>query len=237
MTVASCDQQSLLAHNMHHSKSTEVTVTSTVALVILDVDGVLKKIADPYSLLHQRFDSLEAGRAHFNAFRTGQITYHEFAQLDAWSWRGRSVDEVKSILRSTPWTPGAFELADGLRARGIPAILLSSGFDINVEDIAAEMHAAEYHCNILHRDRGRIVGSMTVQVPWGGKGPIVQEILRRWRVDPAQALAVGDSDTDILTFNEVEHAIAVRARSEAVIQAADLALPDLHGILDFIDQV
>jgi len=208
-----------------------------IELVILDVDGVLKEIADPYSLLHQRFGSVEAGRAHFNAFRSGQITYHEFAQLDAWSWRGRRVDEVKAILRSTPWVPGAFELAEGLRQRDITTILLSSGFDVNVEDIAAEMHAAEYHCNILHRDRGRIVGSMTVRVPWGGKGPVVRDILRRWDVEPARALAVGDSETDVLTFNEVEHAIAVRARSEKLIQAADLALPDLNGILDFIDSI
>ena len=206
-----------------------------IELVILDVDGVLKEIADPYSLLHQHFGSVEAGRAHFNAFRAGQITYDEFAQLDAWSWRGRSVDEVKAILRDTPWVPGAFELAEGLRQRGITTVLLSSGFDLNVEDIAADLHADAWHCNILHRDRGRIVGRMTVRVPWGGKGPIVRDILRRWDVDPARALAVGDSETDILTFNEVEHAIAVRARSEKVTQAADLALPDLNGILDFID--
>jgi len=208
-----------------------------IELVILDVDGVLKEVVDPYSLLHQRFGSVEAGRAHFNAFRSGQITYHEFAQLDAWSWRGRRVDDVKAILRSTPWVPGAFELAQGLRQRDITTVLLSSGFDLNVEDVATDMHADAWHCNILHRDRGRIVGSMTVQVPWGGKGPIVRDILRRWDVEPARALAVGDSETDIFTFNEVEHAVAVRARSEKVIQAADLALPDLNGILDFIDSI
>ncbi len=206
-----------------------------IELVILDVDGVLKEVADPYSLLHQHFGSVEAGSAHFAAFRAGLITYDEFAQLDAWSWRGRSVGEVKAILRNTPWVPGAFELAEGLRQRGITTVLLSSGFDLNVEDIAADLHADAWHCNILHRDRGRIVGRMTVRVPWGGKGPIVRDILRRWNVDPARALAVGDSETDILTFNEVEHAIAVRARSEKVIQAADLALPDLTGLLPFID--
>ena len=206
-----------------------------IDFVILDVDGVLKEVVDPYMLLHRHFGTVEEGRRHFQAFREGCITYHEFAQLDAWSWRGQRVDEIKDILRSTPWTPGAFELADGLRARGIPFVLLSSGFDLNVEDVAAAMHADAWRCNILHRDRGRIVGSMTVRVPYAGKGPIVRDILRRWGADPARTLAVGDSDTDILAFNEVGHAIAVRPRSEAVNRAADVTLPDLQDFLTVLD--
>jgi phosphoserine phosphatase len=207
----------------------------SIELVILDVDGVIKEVVDPYSLLHRHFGTEEEGRRHFQAFLDGCITYHEFAQLDAWSWRGQRVDEIKNVLRSTPYVPGAFELADGLRARGIPFVLLSSGFDLNVEDVAADMHADAWRCNILHNDRGRIVGSMTVRVPYAGKGPIVREIIQRWDVDPAHVLAVGDSDTDILAFDEVGHAIAVRPRSEAVSRAADVTLPDLQNFLSILD--
>ncbi len=206
-----------------------------IELVIFDVDGVLKEVVDPYSLLHRHFGTEEEGRRHFQAFRNGYITYHEFAQLDAWSWRGRSVDEIKGLLRSTPYASGAFEAVAGLRSRGIPYVLLSSGFDLNVEDVAVELKAHGWCANILHRDRGRIVGRMTVRVPYAGKGPIVQEIIRRWHVDPARVLAVGDSDTDIRMFEQVGHAVAVQPRSEAVSRAADAALPDLQQFLTILD--
>ncbi len=207
-----------------------------IELVIFDVDGVLKQVVDPYMLLHRHFGTAEEGQRHFLAFRKGHITYHEFAQLDAWSWRGRAVAEAKRILRNTPYMPGAFETAQGLRERGIPFVLLSSGFDLNVEDVAADLGAHAWHCNILHRDRGRIVGRMTVRVPYGGKGPIVRDILQRWGVDPNRALVVGDSETDIRMFEQARHAVAVRPRSEAVSKAAEITLPDLTDFLNIIDQ-
>ncbi len=208
-----------------------------IELVILDVDGVLKEVVDPYSLLHRHFGTSEAGRRHFQAFVAGNITYHEFAQLDAWAWHGRTVAEAKAILRQTPYVPGAFEMAAGLRQRGIPSVLLSSGFDVNVEDVAADLQADAWHANILHRDRGRIVGRMTVRVPYAGKGPLVQEIIRRRGIDPAHVLAAGDSETDILAFEQVGHAIAVRPRSQAVSRAADAVMADLTEFIAFIDSI
>jgi len=208
-----------------------------IDLVIFDVDGVLKEVVDPYMLLHRHFGTVEEGRRHFQAFRAGHITYHEFAQLDAWSWRGQSVDEIKSLLRSTPYIPGAFEAASGLKERGIPFVFLSSGFDLNVEDVAADLGADDWRCNILHRDGGRIVGRMTVRVPYGGKGPLVQAIIRSRDVDPARVLTVGDSDTDIRMFEQTGHALAIRPRSEAVSAAAEATLPDLNDFIDFLDSI
>ena len=208
-----------------------------IELVIFDVDGVLKQVVDPYMLLHRHFGTEEEGRRHFRAFREGHITYHEFAQLDAWSWRGQYVAEVKALLRSTPYMPGAFDMAAALRARGIPFVFLSSGFDLNVEDVARDLGAAGWCANILHQDRGRIVGRMTVQVPYGGKGPIVQDILDRWGVDPGRVVAVGDSETDIRMFERVGHAVAVRPRSDAVSEAADAVMDDLTQFASFIDRI
>ena len=211
------------------------SVSMPIELIIFDVDGVLKQVVDPYMLLHRHFGTEEEGRRHFRAFREGHITYEEFAQLDAWAWRGRRVTEVKALLRSTPYTRGAFETAAALHARGIPFVFLSSGFDLNVEDVARDLSAAGWCANLLHQDHGRIVGRMTVQVPYGGKGPIVQEILSRWDVDPGQVVAVGDSETDIRMFEQVGHAVAIRPRTDVVRQAADITMGDLSEFITFID--
>ncbi|HEY52952.1 MAG TPA: HAD-IB family phosphatase [Caldilineae bacterium] len=208
-----------------------------IRLAILDVDGVIKESPDPYSFLHRHFGTEKAGARHLSDFLAGRITYHQFAQLDAGAWRGRSVAEVKAALRANPYVSGAQELARGLKDRGIPLLLLSSGFDLHVEDVATDLDADGCECNGLIQKDGRLTGEMVVRVPWGGKGPIVRDMLRRWQVDPAQCLTVGDSDADLPAFQEVAYAVAVRPRSPRVSEAAQLTLPDLHGILEFIDSI
>lgn len=206
-----------------------------IRLVFLDVDGVIKEAPDPYTLLHRHFGTEAEGARYLAAFLAGEIDYEQFAQLDAGAWRGRSVAEARTVLRRNPYVAGAHELAAGLHRRGIPFILLSSGFDLHVDDVAADLGAAEAHCNLLHHDGERLLGTMTVRVPWGGKGPIVRELIRRWGLDPAECLSVGDSAADIPTFHEVGHAVAVRPRQPEVAQAAALTLPDLRGLLAFVD--
>lgn len=208
-----------------------------IRLVILDVDGVVKQAPDPYTILHNHFGTAEAGARYLRAFLGGHITYEEFAQLDARQWRGRSVTATRSFLRRTPYVDGAHALAAGLRARRIPLILLSSGFDLHVADIAAELRAADFLCNNLDSFCDRLLGSMTVHVPWGGKGPIVRDLLAAWGVEPEECLTAGDSDADIPAFAQVAHAVAVRPRSAAVSAAAHLTLPDLTGLLTHIDRI
>ncbi len=208
-----------------------------IRLAILDVDGVIKESPDPYTFLHRHFGTEEAGARHLSDFLAGRISYNQFAQLDAGAWQERSVDEVKAVLRTNPYVSGAQELARGLKERAIPMLLLSSGFDLHVEDVASDLNSNGYLCNGLSHENGRLTGKMVVRVPWGGKGPIVRDMLRRWEVDPAQCITVGDSTADIPAFQEVSHAIAVRPRSQQVSEAAQLTLPDLHGILDYIDSI
>ena len=209
----------------------------SIRLAILDVDGVLKESPDPYTFLHRHFGTEKAGAQYLSDFLAGRITYDQFAQLDASEWQGHSVDEVKAVLRTNPYDSGAWELAQGLKERSIPAILLSSGFDLHVEDVALELQTDDYQCNRLCHQDGRLTGRMVVRVPWGGKGPIVRDILRRWGVEPAQCITVGDSSADIPAFQEVGYAVAVRPRSTDVAEAAQLTLPNLHGVLEFIDNV
>ncbi|RME82027.1 MAG: HAD family hydrolase [Caldilineae bacterium] len=206
-----------------------------IRLAIFDVDGVITEEHDPYTFLHRHFGTEEAGARHLARFLAGEITYEQFAQLDAGEWKGRTVAEARAILQRNPYVPGAHEMAAGLRERGIPFILLSSGFDLHVERVAAELGAADAICNRLDHDGERLCGSMTVRVPWGGKGPIVRDLLQRWGVTPDQCLSAGDSTADIPAFREVGHAVAVRPRSPEVSAAAHITLPDLRGLLPFID--
>ncbi|MCO6453157.1 MAG: HAD family phosphatase [Caldilineales bacterium] len=208
-----------------------------IRLAIFDVDGVIKESPDPYTYLHKCFGTETAGARYLAAFLAGEISYEQFADLDAGEWRGRSVAETKAALRANPYVPGAFETAAGLRERDIPLILLSSGFDLHVEDVAAELNAAEFHCNGLDHDGERLLGTMTVYVPWGGKGPIVRSLLSQWKIDPAQCLAVGDTGSDIDMFREVGHAVAIRPARPEVSQAAHLTLPNLTGLLSYLDTI
>lgn len=208
----------------------------SIRLVIFDVDGVIKASPDPYAFLHRHFGTEEKGKRYLNAFLKGHITYSEFARLDAWAWRGRSVAETRAILQTNPYVPGAHSLTNGLKQRHIPFILLSSGFDIHVSDVAAALQADAYLCNELVHDGQKLLGDMRILVPWGGKGPLVRNILREWGVPPDQCLTIGDSTADIPAFEEVGYALAVRPNDPAVAAAAHAVFPDLTGVLDWIDR-
>ncbi|MCP4167046.1 MAG: HAD-IB family phosphatase [Chloroflexi bacterium] len=208
-----------------------------IRLVIFDVDGVIKVEHDPYTLLHRHFGTEEAGARYLADFMAERITYDEFAQLDAGEWQGRSLAETKDVLRANPYVPGAHLMALDLHNRKIPFILLSSGFDLHVEDVAFDLNASHYLCNDLHHDGEHLSGSMTVRVPWGGKAPIVREILEQRDIEPDQCMAVGDSTADIPAFQQVGYAVAVRPHKPEVSQAAQLTLPDLTGIIPFIDSI
>lgn len=208
-----------------------------IRLVIFDVDGVIKQAPDPYSLLHRHFGTHQQGERNLHAFLEGHITYDEFAQVDARAWRGRSVAEVKSVLRRNPYVAGAHEVAAALHERHIPFVLLSSGFDLHVADIARELQAQAYACNELLHDGHRLLGAMRVHVPWGGKAPLVHDLLQQWHINPADCLTAGDSTADLPVFDIVGHAVAVRPRSPEVSARAQATFPDLTALISWIDQI
>jgi phosphoserine phosphatase len=195
-----------------------------IRLAFFDVDGTLKAERDPYMYLHRQLGTEAAGLATLNAYLAGEIDYETFAQRDAALWAGIEVGQVDALFAAVPYVPQARLLAERLRVAGAPIVLISSGVDRHVRQVATDLGAAEWICNELLTEDGRLTGRMRVRVDWYSKGRVAREFMARFGVGREECLAVGDGRGDLPMFAEAAQCIAVNPYDEQVRAAADLIL-------------
>jgi phosphoserine phosphatase len=195
-----------------------------IRLAFFDVDGTLKAERDPYMYLHRQLGTEKEGLAVLASFLAGQIDYDTFAQRDAALWTGVKIARVDALFAAVPYVREARALAVALVAAGVPIVLISSGVDRHVRQVATDLGAAEWICNELLTQDGRLTGRMRVRVDWYSKGRVAREFMARFGVGREECLAVGDGRGDLPMFAEAAQCIAVNPYDEQVRAAADLIL-------------
>ncbi len=193
-------------------------------LAFFDVDGTLKQERDPYMYLHRQLGTEVQGVANLHAFLAGEFDYDTFAQRDAALWAGLETARIDALCATIPYIPAARALAERLRAAGVGIVLISSGIDRHVRQVADDLGASEWICNDLLAEDGRLTGRMRVRVYWNAKGAHIKEVMARHGTTPDECLAVGDSEGDLSMFAAVAHRIAVNPSGESVRAAADIVL-------------
>ena len=195
-----------------------------IRLAFFDVDGTLKAERDPYMYLHRQLGTEKEGLAVLASFLAGQIDYDTFAQRDAALCTGVKIARVDALFAAVPYVREARALAEALVAAGVPIVLISSGVDRHVRQVATDLGAAEWICNELLTEDGRLTGRMRVRVDWYSKGRVAREFMARFGVGREECLAVGDGRGDLPMFAEAAQCIAVNPYDEQVRAAADLIL-------------
>lgn len=195
-----------------------------IRLAFFDVDGTLKTERDPYVYLHRRLGTEEQSLPHLEMFNRGEIDYDEWGQLDAQLWSGQEVVHVTRLLAEIPWMPGARQVVALLRQRGVKIVLISSGLDLHVKGVAAEIGAAFVFANQLCVADGHLTGELRVVVPEWGKGKIVEEVMAQAGASAAECVAVGDGLSDVDMFRRVGWSVAVAPDDDLVRQAASFTL-------------
>jgi phosphoserine phosphatase len=100
-----------------------------IKAVIFDLDGTLTKTASPWRHVHERLGVWESTAcAYLDEWLAGRITYDEFCRRDADLWRGRSIGEIHSYLDEISLNRHVPSVAHHLMTRGIPSVIISSGF-------------------------------------------------------------------------------------------------------------
>jgi phosphoserine phosphatase len=150
--------------------------------------------------------------------------------------RGLEADTALQIARNLPYTDGARELMTTLRALGIKTVIISGGFSLFAEYVAAELAMDEYFANTLEVSDGVLTG---VAIP-----PIVnaeykeaklREIAASMGISMRQTLAVGDGANDLKMLNAAGIGIAFRAKPVVRSQARyQLSMVGLDGALYFL---
>jgi len=192
-----------------------------IRLAVFDIDGTLRRVRSPWWHLHEHLGVTEAAREFAPRFERGEITYEEWADLDAALWRGRSRVEIAAALASNPLRDGAAELVRWFRDRGIPCVAISTGLSIFAAATADELGLDEVVCNELLFDGDRCRGEVTIRVTEHNKAEVLRDVLGRRDVEARDAVAFGDGPADLPMLEAAGIGVAVCPRNGRVRAAAD----------------
>lgn len=101
-----------------------------ISAVIFDLDGTLTLTPNPWRHIHEVVGVWENGASgHLDEWLSGRVDYDEFCRKDTVLWQGRSLREIHGYLDRIAINRHVPEVAASLAGRGIPSIIISSGFD------------------------------------------------------------------------------------------------------------
>ncbi|MEM3590028.1 MAG: HAD-IB family phosphatase [Candidatus Bathyarchaeia archaeon] len=167
----------------------------TIRLVILDLDGTLVE-ANSWQYLHERLGTWDFGRANLERYRAGEISYEEWAQLDARLWRGIETREVNRILGEIPIRRGADRLIKALKANGIKVGIVSAGLLPLAKRLADGFSMDFCLANDLEARDGRLTGRALVSVPLESKGEVMRKVCLSFNIPAHECGSIGDSIQD-----------------------------------------
>jgi phosphoserine phosphatase len=167
-----------------------------------------------------------------------EITYEQWAQLDASFWRGSSRETIVTALGTNPFRDGARELIDWFTSRAIPCVGISSGLSIFNEITAVELGIKEVISNELQFDGDICKGEISIQVNEENKGEIMDEILERYSVSDKEVAAFGDGTADIPLLRRAGLGIAICPSNDKVRSSAEHVVGDepIDRALVFVEQ-
>jgi phosphoserine phosphatase len=214
------------------------SLNMSIQLAFFDVDGTLKAERDPYLYLHRKLGTEEQGLASLRMFERGEIDYDEWGQLDAQLWAGQEAAYMTHLLTDIPWMPGAQQVVKTLRLKGVQIALISSGLDLHVNAVAAEIGAAFAFANELCLADGHLTGELRILVPQWEKGEVVEQVMAQTGLLAPDCIAIGDGLADVAMFERVGWSVAVAPEDEAVREAASLSLdePDLTPLVSLLSR-
>ena len=207
-------------------------------LALFDIDGTLRRVRDPWIHLHHHLGVAKQTKDFPARWQRGEITYEQWAQLDASFWRGSTREMIVAALKTNPFRDGARELIDWFTSRAIPCVGISSGLSIFNEITAAELGIKEVISNELQFDGDICNGEISIQVNEENKGEIMDEILERYSVGDEQVAAFGDGRADIPLLRKAGLGIAICPSNDKVRSSARHVVGDepIDRALAFVEQ-
>jgi phosphoserine phosphatase len=202
-----------------------------IKMVFFDNDGTLTNNRVAWVYMHEHMGTWERGRVLLEQHITARTPYNEFAEESVKLWTGIPKTKFLERLRGIEIRPGVRTVVKKLRDAGLMLAVLSSGFSL-WRDIWLEREGIVwdyYRANDLVFDEndiftGRIIMTVTDNVPGSDKGSIVQEISMIEGVSRDERVFVGDGRGDIPGFEHCAYGIAIDPETELVRSAAKYSL-------------
>jgi phosphoserine phosphatase len=140
---------------------------------------------------------------------------------------------ARTLAERVHLNPGARTLIATMKAHGCRTVLVSGGFTAFTGEVAAWAGFDRQVANLLHLERGRLLGTVAEPiVDSATKKTVLEEERAALGLGSAQTLAVGDGANDIPMLEAAGLGIAFHAKPRAAAAAdAAIRLGDLTTIL------
>lgn len=207
----------------------------TIKLVIFDIDGTILQ-THSWQHIHKNLGTWSQAKRHHSQFFKNQITYKQWAQLDAALWKNQPLTKINQIINQMPYTKGAKQTLTTLKQKQVKTYLLSAGLTQVAERIQKETDTNGYTANNLIAKDGCLTGEVEVNVSFHSKDKHLPTILQKFNLASHECAAVGDDPTLIPLFKKVALAIAFNPTNKNIEKHANITIKsnDLRNILPHI---
>ena len=213
----------------------ESDAISDIKLAVFDMDSTLIQ-CEVIDELATRAGVGDRVAAITERAMRGELDFNQSLSERLGLLRGLEADTALQIARNLPYTDGARELMTTLRALGIKTVIISGGFSLFAEHVAAELAMDEYFANTLEVSDGRLTGVAILPIVNAEyKEAKLREIAASMGISKRQTLAIGDGANDLKMLNAAGIGIAFRAKPVVRSQARyQLSMVGLDGALYFL---
>lgn len=215
---------------------------SMIKLIIFDVDGVLLEVRSFWTYLHEEletYDKTESNR-NMQMFFQGELSYQEWADLEASAWKDILYEKVKELLLGIPLTKGTEETLNRLNDGGYIIAAVSSGGLLSIlRERFASLGLKYIYANDLEQKDGVLTGRTIINVPFDKKKQVVEEnVLTTEGVEWENCAVIGDSINDLEMFKAAKLRIAFCPIDAALIPIADYVIreKDLTEIIPYFEK-
>lgn len=206
-------------------------------LVIFDLDGTLTKERSIWEYIHKQLGKWYGFAEEYQKkFLAGGISYEEFCERDAQVWKGMRVEELKGIVKTVPFHPGADELTHHFKNKGLRLAMVSSGLSI-LSNWVHQRYGFDYSVsNDLLEEDGILTGKVKIQVFYDKKAEWVKKIVKQFGAEPEEVIAIGDSKGDMDMFQMVGFSIAFNSSCKDLDQIASACIQS-KNLVDIIQKL
>ncbi len=201
-------------------------------MVVLDVDSTLV-VGEVIDML-----AAEAGKAEQVSAITGHtmdgvLDFETSLRERVSHLVGLPFEAVERVAARIELTPGARTFVRTLKRLGMRVAIVSGGFSVITDRLAAELEVDHSAANVLEVEDGHLTGRLVGQViDRKGKADIMRRLAAEQQIPLDQVVAVGDGANDLDMLTAAGLGIAFNAR-RMVQEAADASLnvPYLDAVL------
>lgn len=179
-----------------------------ISAAIFDLDGTLTNTPNPWRHIHEALGVWERASGHFDEWLSGRIAYDEFCRKDSALWDGCRLEEIHGFLDAIEINRHVPEITGALVAKGIPSIIISSGFHHVARRLQADhqwepliVYANELVAGPAAGIDVRIGVSADMDSPIS-KRSLGADALRRVGVEPGKTLVVSDALRDLESLRD-----------------------------------